>query len=286
MPLETATYINSLVTSNPDGAGDARSTLDDHIRLIKAALKRTFPNIDGQVSVSVSDLLQLVGVNQPIATQFANLGPSPGVAYNALSANIADFATTAQSAGFASVALESGDTWPIYFGVANSNLSLSATKSSIDALTDPRISLSRSGLYVARAVIYGLFNNTALSATLRVTVQLHGESLGAGTHMIYTNGAPSKGISASFSVAAVAAQVFKGAGNDPVTYGFPGPSPGPVPFLVELNGLVNLTASSTVVTIGTLLRFIPEYAGQVVTRRRGSYLSLERAGNSIDGGLV
>lgn len=51
MPLETATYIYGLVATNPDG-GDARSTLDDHCRLIKAALKRTFPNLDGEVSVS------------------------------------------------------------------------------------------------------------------------------------------------------------------------------------------------------------------------------------------
>jgi hypothetical protein len=35
MSLETATYIDALVVSNPDGA-DARSTADDHLRLIKA----------------------------------------------------------------------------------------------------------------------------------------------------------------------------------------------------------------------------------------------------------
>lgn len=51
MGLETATYIDSLVVTNPDGA-DARTSVDDHIRLIKATLKRTFPNIAGEVSVS------------------------------------------------------------------------------------------------------------------------------------------------------------------------------------------------------------------------------------------
>lgn len=51
MPLETATYVYGLVTTNPDG-GDSRTTLDDHARLIKAAIKRTFPNLDGEVSAS------------------------------------------------------------------------------------------------------------------------------------------------------------------------------------------------------------------------------------------
>lgn len=53
MPLETATYIYSLVTTNPD-ATDSRTTGDNHLRLIKSAVKRTFPNLDGEVSASHS----------------------------------------------------------------------------------------------------------------------------------------------------------------------------------------------------------------------------------------
>lgn len=51
MALETATYLDSLVTSNPTGS-DQASTADDHIRLLKACLQRTFPNIAGEVSIS------------------------------------------------------------------------------------------------------------------------------------------------------------------------------------------------------------------------------------------
>jgi microcystin-dependent protein len=43
MPLETATYIPDLVTSNP-AASDGMNNADDHMRLIKAAAKNTFPN--------------------------------------------------------------------------------------------------------------------------------------------------------------------------------------------------------------------------------------------------
>ena len=47
MGLETATYINDLVSTNPVGGTDPKSQGDDHIRLIKAAIKATFPNLSG-----------------------------------------------------------------------------------------------------------------------------------------------------------------------------------------------------------------------------------------------
>lgn len=42
MPLETATYIDDLVTTNP-APSDGMNNADDHMRLIKATLKNTFP---------------------------------------------------------------------------------------------------------------------------------------------------------------------------------------------------------------------------------------------------
>lgn len=55
MPLETATYISDLVATNPLGS-DLASTADDHCRVIKSTLKNTFPNIDGEVSVTDTEL--------------------------------------------------------------------------------------------------------------------------------------------------------------------------------------------------------------------------------------
>jgi microcystin-dependent protein len=46
MGLEAATYLASLVTTNPVGSTDAKSQGDDHLRLIKSTLKNSFPNID------------------------------------------------------------------------------------------------------------------------------------------------------------------------------------------------------------------------------------------------
>lgn len=44
MGLETGTFVDDLVTTNPVGASDDFNQGDDHLRLIKSILKNTFPN--------------------------------------------------------------------------------------------------------------------------------------------------------------------------------------------------------------------------------------------------
>ena len=46
MPLESATYIEQLVDTNPAGT-DQVSQGDDHIRLIKSCIQDSFPNTNG-----------------------------------------------------------------------------------------------------------------------------------------------------------------------------------------------------------------------------------------------
>jgi len=70
MALETANNISQLVTTNPaatDGLGQA----DDHIRLIKAALQNTFPNITGAALISHTELNQLSGGIAPTNTSLS-----------------------------------------------------------------------------------------------------------------------------------------------------------------------------------------------------------------------
>jgi hypothetical protein len=55
MALESGTYISDLVSTNPAGS-DAKSTLDDHIRLIKAVILATFPNINGAMTATEEQL--------------------------------------------------------------------------------------------------------------------------------------------------------------------------------------------------------------------------------------
>ena len=49
MALESASFINDLVSANPPGS-DTLAQADDHIRLIKGVLKSTFPNINQAIS--------------------------------------------------------------------------------------------------------------------------------------------------------------------------------------------------------------------------------------------
>jgi hypothetical protein len=49
MGLESATYLNGLVDTNP-GATDNVSQGDDHLRLIKSVLKNSFPSVDAAVN--------------------------------------------------------------------------------------------------------------------------------------------------------------------------------------------------------------------------------------------
>jgi hypothetical protein len=73
MALESGTYINSLNAANPastDGLGQA----DDHIRLIKSAIKATFPNLDGPVTATVANLNNTTA----IPSALTDLGISDG----------------------------------------------------------------------------------------------------------------------------------------------------------------------------------------------------------------
>lgn len=59
MGLETGTYIDDLVVTNPLGT-DPKSAGDDHIRLIKATIKATFPNITGAMTKTQTELNALL----------------------------------------------------------------------------------------------------------------------------------------------------------------------------------------------------------------------------------
>ena len=51
MALESATYISDLNAANP-ASTDGLAQADDHFRLIKGAVKATFPNVTGAISAT------------------------------------------------------------------------------------------------------------------------------------------------------------------------------------------------------------------------------------------
>lgn len=108
MPLETAQYINSLNSANPVNT-DPISDGDNHIRLIKAAVKATFPNITGVVTPTQAQMNYLVGVTSSIQTQLdakltkaSNLSDlvsaTTALTNLGLSANAKSFVTAADNA--------------------------------------------------------------------------------------------------------------------------------------------------------------------------------------------
>ena len=61
MALETGTYINSLVSSNP-ASTDGLAQADDHLRLLKSTIKATLPNVTGAITSTHTELNALTGV--------------------------------------------------------------------------------------------------------------------------------------------------------------------------------------------------------------------------------
>mgnify|MGYP003675768620 CR=1 FL=1 len=66
MALETGTYVNSLVASNP-ASTDGLAQADDHIRLLKSTIKSTFPSVTGAVSSTHTELNALDGYTGTVA---------------------------------------------------------------------------------------------------------------------------------------------------------------------------------------------------------------------------
>ncbi len=91
MSLESATYINDLVTTNPT-ATDPKAQGDDHLRLIKAAAKASFPNSNrafyipssvaaetSTVTVAAADQGKVYPVNATGGAITVNLPASSGI---------------------------------------------------------------------------------------------------------------------------------------------------------------------------------------------------------------
>jgi len=89
MALETATYINGLVVTNPV-ATDGLAQADDHMRLIKSTIKATFPNVTGAITATQAEVNALDG----LTASTAELNILDGVTSTAAELNILDGVTS------------------------------------------------------------------------------------------------------------------------------------------------------------------------------------------------
>lgn|SRR5574343_57304 len=80
MTIESATYISDLNASYPE-SGSAKSQGDDHLRLVKATIKATWPAITGAVTASHTELGYVYGVTGPLQAQLNLKAPLASPAF-------------------------------------------------------------------------------------------------------------------------------------------------------------------------------------------------------------
>ena len=68
MGLENAQYIAELDETNPEGT-DSRRQGDDHIRMIKGVLRKTFPEFDEALTAKPSDLNDIIANNRGVQSK-------------------------------------------------------------------------------------------------------------------------------------------------------------------------------------------------------------------------
>lgn len=134
MGLESATYIDGLVETNPTSSDNANQG-DNHLRLIKAAVKATFPNLTGPVTATQAALntpyLPLTGgtVSGPITA-------SGGVVGNASTATALQTARTINGVSFNGTANISFNTDTVAEGTTNQYFTTARARASISAAGD------------------------------------------------------------------------------------------------------------------------------------------------------
>src|SRR6185295_3870619 len=173
--LETASYVANLIVSNPDG-GDARSTADDHLRLIKAALVRSFPKIDSAVSLSSSQVMYLNDVSASVQLQLNQLRDGSATANNAVNARFAQSASMAANIGtipaarVPDLAAENVFTFGRPFRFTHASAYLAWFVGGIETAYVQHVSGSAMLFYTSEAIPLQFYTN----GTLRLTINADG----------------------------------------------------------------------------------------------------------------
>lgn len=164
MALETATYVANLVIQNPDGS-DARSTADDHLRLIKAALVRTFPKLDGAVSLSSTQVMYLNDLSASVQLQLNQLRDGSATANFALQARSASFATLAATANSASWAVLAGHAVSASFATLAALATEATNADNADSAATAAFASTAGSAQTANSASYATIAANAVAAT-------------------------------------------------------------------------------------------------------------------------
>lgn len=176
MPKETASHINQLVATNPDGA-DPKTQGDDHIRMIKSVLLTDFPNIAGAVTADHTELSYCDGVTSAIQTQLNAKAPlaSPALTGVPTVPTAAADTNTTQAASTAFVLGQVGTASPAMNGVATVGASLRYARQDhihpIDTSRAPLASPALTGTPTTPTAATGT-NTTQIASTAFVQAQI------------------------------------------------------------------------------------------------------------------
>lgn len=185
MTVESATYLNDLNSSLPSGA-DTKNEGDNHITLIKAVLKATFPNLAGRVfrslaaktsnyALTVSDNLVIVAITAPGIT-IATASPASvmGNGFMAVLFSISDSFTvdlygTEKVNGFITVTVPAGNAVLLACDGSNytsCDLPLTGLTPAIPLDTSPIVSGSSDATKLVRLEVDGLTTGTTRVLTV------------------------------------------------------------------------------------------------------------------------
>ena len=89
MGLETGTYLEALVPTNP-ASTDGLAQADDHIRLLKSTLANSFPGITGAVTATHTELNAIIG----LTSSAAELNALDGITATTAELNFTDGVTS------------------------------------------------------------------------------------------------------------------------------------------------------------------------------------------------
>lgn len=130
MSLETATYINSLVSTNP-ASNDPKSQGDDHLRLIKSVLQNSFTSISGAVTKTHTELNSVTDRGLIAGQTWTGNHTFPATTYG-VTATLGDSSTTYATTAFvAATAFSSA--LPAQTGNADKLLTTDGTTASFTA---------------------------------------------------------------------------------------------------------------------------------------------------------
>ena len=190
MALETGTYISDLVITNPV-IGDDVGQGDDHLRLVKATVKTTFPNITGAVTPTHTQLNFVSGVTSALQTQ---LDAKAAITY--VDAGTSNIQTQLNAkAALASPAFTGTPTVPTATAGTNTTqiASTAFVRTEVAAGSSPGTwtSLSNQAISGASSVVFTQFNSTLFDNYRIVVTDLYGSAGGPLVLTTSTNGGTS-----------------------------------------------------------------------------------------------